>query len=63
MNYKNIPTKTLENILNDPYTRGKNGHDYESDRVEIESILWERLATREEKELKEKLKELERIGA
>ena len=50
-NLKYIPTWKIREILNDPYTRGIDGADYEQVRPELEQILWER----EDREL-EKMK-------
>lgn len=41
-NLKNIPTATLKAILDDPYTRGKDGKDYEPVRDELLEIYWQR---------------------
>ncbi len=42
-NLNKIPTKTIKAILDDPYTRGKDGKDYGPVREELEEILWQRL--------------------
>lgn len=41
-NLKNIPTAKLKAILDDPYTRGKDGKDYEPVRDELLEIYWQR---------------------
>lgn len=45
--YKNFqywPTKKLLEIINEPYNRGINGHDYQPYIEEIQQIYWERLS-------------------
>ena len=37
-----VPTFRLEAIINDPYTRGANGKDYEQYREEIQEELYQR---------------------
>ena len=37
-----MPTSTILAILNDPYTRGVDGADYEPYRFELEQELWRR---------------------
>lgn len=39
---KYIPTKKIKEILNDPYTRGIDGRDYEPFKEILENILYER---------------------
>lgn len=53
-NYKHIPTKQLKTILNDPYTRGVDGKDYQEAKDQLAQILWEREDRRMQKELKER---------
>lgn len=42
-NLNKIPTYRIKAILDDPYTRGKDGKDYEPVRHELEEILWSRM--------------------
>lgn len=45
--YRNVdamPTWKLKEILNDPYTRGIDGADYEPVREYLEQALWARYA-------------------
>lgn len=42
VNLKHIPSDRIKAILDDPYTRGVDGVDYEEVRGELERILWER---------------------
>ena len=57
--YKYIPTKKLTEILDDPYTRGSNGRDYEPVRHELEQVLWERENRITETTIERDLRELE----
>ena len=56
---KYIPTKTIKTILNENYTRGTNGHDYEEVKEELEAILWQREAKLLELNTAKQLKEFE----
>ena len=51
--WKRVPTFRLEAIINDPYTRGVNGKDYEQYRQEIQEELYERYNRNLQKELDE----------
>ena len=42
MSLKNWPTKKIKEVLDENYTRGVNGADYEEIRGELETELWER---------------------
>lgn len=46
-NLKYIPTKKLQEILNDNHTCGTNGKDYGPVKHELEQILWERQSKEE----------------
>ena len=52
-NLKYIPTKKLQEILNEPYCRGQDGVDYGPYLEELQQILWQRLTKLDEQELKE----------
>lgn len=41
--YSKIPTHRLKTLLNERFTRGVNGNDYQDVKSELEGILWERM--------------------
>ena len=54
MKVRCIPTKTIKEILNENYTRGKNGKDYGNYREELQAELWERQNKEADLEVKER---------
>lgn len=54
-----VPTFRLEAIINDPYTRGVNGKDYEQYREEIQEELYQRYNRGILKELDERIENQE----
>jgi hypothetical protein len=56
-NLKYIPTWKIIEILNEPYTRGVNGKDYEPVREELEAILWKRQTRNFEKNIEKEIEE------
>jgi len=52
---KYIPTKKIEQILDDPYLRGNSGEgrEYHEDKEELQAILWERQNREQEQNFKE----------
>lgn len=57
--YKHCRTDYLKSILDDPYTRGVNGFDYEYVREELQEILWKRKSKELEKEMLKREQEQE----
>lgn len=57
--FKRVPTKRLEAIINDPFTRGVDGADYEMYRDEILGILYKRRANNLNEELSTAEKEMD----
>ena len=49
-NFKFIPTSKLLEIINEPYHRGTDGHDYAPYIEEIKTIYWERMNKEQERE-------------
>ena len=56
-NLKYIPTWKIIDILDEPYTRGVNGKDYEPVREELEAILWKRQTRNFEKNIEKEIEE------
>lgn len=50
--WSKMTTSNLTAILNDPFTRGVDGSDYEPVRHELEQELWKRQNAQHEKDLK-----------
>lgn len=49
-NFKYIPTSKLKEIIEEPYNRGIDGHDYQPDIEEIKEIYWDRINRQNEQE-------------
>lgn len=61
-NLKNWATWKLIEVLNDPYTRGVDGADYDVIREELEQELWRRQAISNEKALNKAIREYNKRG-
>lgn len=53
-NLKYMSVSQIQAILNENYTRGKNGHDYEESKAELEQLLWDK-QQKEDEELFERM--------
>lgn len=58
--FKFWPTKKLEEVLDDPYCRGVDGHDYGPYEYELRDVLNERLSKLADQENERLIREMEK---